>query len=146
MSVELPHLRPVRAHPVDDVRAGVGETAETRLARVQRRLGALAIGDVMEQQSDPPRPGDLKGMDRPPATERRREILESLGLAGQRHTAVNVEPKLVMSGGYFAHPAPGGIFDPRLTLERRAHLQEAVIERLFVLIERDLDRAEAEVA
>ncbi len=60
------------------------------LARARRGLGALAVGDVVEQQSDPRRPG---------------------------------------------------ILDSGLPFERRADLWKAIVDRLFMLIERDLDRA-----
>jgi hypothetical protein len=41
----------------------------------------------------------------------------------------------------FAHPSAGGILDSRLPFKRRADLQKTIIDRLFVLVKQNFNRA-----
>ena len=65
--------------------------AKARLAFAQCHLGALVIRDVAEEHRDAARAADAKGIDVEPAVERRRIILETGRLPGERHAAVGVE-------------------------------------------------------
>src|SRR5262249_35122620 len=95
--------------------------------------------------SDASAPGvsDPKGVNVIPASELLGFVFESHRLAGQGDPAVDLEPVFFMLWRDFAHQPAGSILDSRLPFERRADLQETIIDRLFVLVEQDLDRAKA---
>ena len=144
------------AQPLEDPVLGVGDddgvvgrVAEEELQPLVplagRLLGPLAAGDVVEQHGHAPqrRVAGAEGEHRPPPAERRRVLLEPGRLARQRHPAVQVEPVPVLVRGDLPHPPPGGVRDARLRLERRADLEEAVVDGPPVLVERHLQRAEA---
>src|SRR5262249_50759897 len=76
-----------------------------------------------------------------PASELFGFIFKAHRLASQGNPAVTLEPMVFMLWRDFAHPSAGGILDSRVPFKRWADLQETIIERLFVLVEQDFDRA-----
>ncbi len=144
-ALQDPQLAPVRAHAVDDVRAGRDEGAEPLLARAQPILGALALEDVLEQDRHLPpfRRPDREGVDLVPAPERVGAVLEAFRLAGSDDPAVGLQPVRLEVGRQRPDRPADRVAEPGLLLEGRVHGQEAVVDRPPGRVEQDLDGAEA---
>ncbi len=63
MPVELAHLLPVRAHPVDRLCAGGHERSQSALARGQRGLGSASLLDVEQDAGEAQRCAILRPVD-----------------------------------------------------------------------------------
>src|SRR6266481_6064044 len=103
----------------------------------------LALGDVVEKDSDASAPGvfDPEGVNVIPASELFGFIFKAHRLARQGDPAINLEPMFFVPWRDFAHSSAGGILDSRLPFKRRADLQKTIIDRLFVLIKQNFNRA-----
>ncbi len=111
---------------LDDVRQhltfgdGGGDPPFQRLVELsQRQLGPTACGNVGKQHGHTALPGftDAERVHIPPPPERSRPILKPHRLAGSRHTAIGVEPVLLMVRHQFAHTPTHGIGEPALQCE-----------------------------
>ncbi|MNV02306.1 hypothetical protein D3C71_925380 [compost metagenome] len=127
-------------------RQAVGERAETGLAFGQLHLDLLAAGDVEEHHGHAvlARLAHAHGFHRVPAPQATGLQLELLGLPAQGHLAVDAEPVGLVPLDHGTHALPGGVDQPGVALEGVIDLQEAVVDRQF-LLEQHLDHAEAGV-
>src|SRR6266850_4275460 len=117
--------------------------AVTPLAVADLRFRPLALGDVVEKNSDASALGvfDPEGINVIPASELFGFIFKAHRFARQGDPAVNLEPMFFVLWRDFAHPSAGGILDSRLPSKRRADLQKTIIDRLFVLVKQNFNRA-----
>src|SRR6202048_510025 len=127
--------------------AGVGQLrlsfAIAALAVACFGFRPLALGDVVEKNTDESALGvfDPEGVNVVPASELFGFIFKAHRLAREGDPAVNLEPMFFVLWRDFAHPSAGGIVDPRLPVKRRADFQKTIIDRLFVLVKQNFDRA-----
>ena len=62
---------------------------------------------------------------------------------GRRDPAVGLEPVFLVRRGQLAHPLAHGVLQPRLPNEGGVGLDEDVVDRPFLVVEEQLDDAEA---
>ena len=108
--------------------------------------GALALGDVREEDCDDPalRRAQAESVDvEPPATQRLRLVDEASGRAGEGDATELLDPMRFEHRQQLAHAFAGHIAQSALLLEARIGLQESVVDRMAAGIEQHLDHAEA---
>jgi hypothetical protein len=112
---------------------------------LQRGVGMLARGDVAEQQRDAAAgiAADARCVDVEPASHRLRAVLEARRLAGAGDTSIGIDPEAVQPRHQFQRRPAGGVRQAGMPLESRVHLDEAVIDRLSLLVEDHVDDAKA---
>src|SRR5882757_1125926 len=103
----------------------------------------LALGDVVEKDSDKSALGifDPEGVNVVPASELFGFIFKAHRLAREGDPTVNLEPMFFVLWRDFAYTSAGGILDSRLPFKRRVDLQKTIIDRLFVLVKQNFNRA-----
>src|SRR5712672_1207901 len=103
----------------------------------------LALGDVVEKDSDKSALGifDPEGVNVVPASELFGFIFKAHRLAREGDPTVNLEPMFFVLWRDFAYTSAGGILASRLPFKRRVDLQKTIIDRLFVLVKQNFNRA-----
>src|SRR4029077_12546746 len=101
------------------------------------------LRNVVEKDSDASVLGvfDPEGVNVIPASELFGFIFKAHRLPRPGDPAVNLGPMFFLPRRDFAHPSAGSILDSRLPLKRRADLQKAIIDRPFVPVKKNLNRA-----
>ena len=101
------------------------------------------LSDVGEKDGDfaALRLAETKGINVEPAVQRFHFVDNANSLACQRNVAVSFKPVLFQIGDHFAYPFSLRAVHAGKCLERRIHLQIAVINRLVVRVENHFDNA-----
>ena len=109
------------------------------------QLGALRLGDVVEQDGDAAAFGraDAVSGHIVPASQRPGFVAEASRLAGQGDFAVNIKPMRFMSRGQIAHEFAFCVMQPCLSFECGIDFEEAIVHGVVPRIKNHFDDAEA---